>query len=212
MVHEYETPALLSFWAGRYFTKICIDNGSWAPRLPEFVSSEAAYAYTKTKNVFIAGVLRDNAKALPMSLKLIDAIGQLFKRSTVALYENDSIDATPQILADWVKDHPNAANIHAISEKLDAPTAISYGPVSEGRFTKLAQLRNRYIDLYKQHAPDADYLIVVDLDLFDCSMDAVLSNFTPDGLAHDWSFVGANGVCSRRKYVSCFQHQSFFSC
>jgi hypothetical protein len=200
--HEWRSlDTTWEFWHSRTVTRALVDAGRWSARPPTSEASFKALEHIRDKKIFIAGVLRDNAVPLPKSLKLIDTIGALFKEYSVALYENDSTDATPQILADWAHDHNNAANIHVVSEKLDAPSAISHGDISEGRFSKLAKFRNRYIDLFNQHAPDADYVVIIDLDLYALSLDAFLSNFSPEGLAHNWSIVGANGMCSNRRYV-----------
>lgn len=194
-----ETRSLTSLWMvsqSQSFMEASVDVRRSSTQSPSIQASFKALEHIRDKKVLIAGVLRDNAHHLTKTLNLIDTIGGLFMEYSVALYENDSEDETPQILANWARNHRNAANIHIVSEKLDVPSAISFGGISEGRFTKLAKFRNRYLDLYKQHAPNVDYVVLIDLDLFDLTIGAFLSNFTPENLARNWSFVGANGIFS----------------
>jgi hypothetical protein len=190
----------VNFYHSRIQSRIDADAGRWTMKPPSTPQSFQALKYLRHKKVFIASVLRDNAASLPPTLRMIDAVGSFFSQYTVAMYENDSSDATPQILADWARGHPNAARVHVVSERLGAPAAITHGGLSGDRFARLAACRNRYLDLYRAHAPDADFMVVVE-DAFDFTADAFLSSFAPEGLARDWSIVGANGVYINHRYV-----------
>jgi glycosyltransferase involved in cell wall biosynthesis len=177
-----------------------VDNLTWKVRGPTLQASLAALEHTRGKSVFIGGLVHNSAATLPRSLALLDAIAGTFKSSVVGLYENDSTDGSAAVLAAWARRHPNAHNIHIISETLGAAPALSHGGQDKRRFAALAGYRNRYLDAYREHAPHADYLVIIDTDLFDMGMDAFLSSFTPAGLAHDWSIAGANGLFNDRRY------------
>jgi hypothetical protein len=160
-----------------------------------------ALEYTRTKNVFIAGIVHNNAKSLDSSLRLMDAIGSLFAYYSIGIYENDSTDKSPEILAEWKAQHPHSSRVHIVSEQLDTASAISHGGISAARFEKMGQYRNQYMDLFDKHGNDADFLIVLDMDIFDVSVDGILSSFAPAVRdQYRWSAVGANGVYDGQRY------------
>jgi len=167
---------------------------------PSLPSSIEALEYTRTKSIFIAAILHNNAAYLHTTLKLVDLIGNLFETYHVGFYENDSTDGTAEILSQWGKDHPNAANIHIVSEVLKVQGAISFGGINEKRFSLLANYRNKYISMIETYAPDVDYVLMLDMDLFDTTLDAFLSSFTPRALAKNWAAAGANGIYNHRLY------------
>jgi len=127
-------------------------------------------------------------------------IGRMFKTYHVGFYENNSTDGTVEILTKWMKGHNNAANIHILSEVLDVKQAISFGGISEKRFSLMATYRNKYISMLEKYAPDVDYVMMLDMDIFDTTLDAVLSSFTPTALAKNWAAVGANGIYDGKRY------------
>lgn len=149
--------------------------------------------------MFIAGITRDNIATTNATLALMESIGGLFKNATIGIYENDSKDGTDVLLRNWRDKHVNKSNIHVITEKLNVPLPVKLGGRPK-RSQALAKARNKYLGIYREHAPDADFMVIVDCDLWDMSLDAFLSNFTPDGLSHDWSIVGSNGVFADGTY------------
>ena len=59
------------------------------------------------KSIVFAGCARDSAQFLPHVLKNIQRISSLFSQSAVVVCENDSMDATKQILSEWGRGREN---------------------------------------------------------------------------------------------------------
>ena len=167
---------------------------------PSSPSSMQALNHTLTKSIFIGAILHNNAEYLHTTLKLVDSIGMMFNSYHVGFYENDSTDGTAEILAQWKEHHQNANNIHVVSEVLKVRGAVSFGGVNKQRFDLMAKYRNKYLTMLEKYAPDVDYVMVIDMDIFDTTLDAFLSSFTPEALAKNWTAVGANGVYNGKRY------------
>ena len=53
------------------------------------------------EKVLICGVCRDVANQLPSTIKIIEGLGAKFRSYRVIVYENNSTDATKDILKNW---------------------------------------------------------------------------------------------------------------
>lgn len=117
--------------------------------------------------VIICGVCRDVAARVPFSMKTMEKIGALFADYRIIVYENNSSDRTPQLLAQWQKKN---AKVRAISERI-APDLLNRLIINRDEHKKLfrpeaiARARNVVLE---QALSDAyhgfDYLIWMDMD------------------------------------------------
>ncbi|MDP5370567.1 MAG: glycosyltransferase family 2 protein, partial [Pseudomonadota bacterium] len=80
--------------------------------LDSSVLAKGADEMKKHKVVF-AGITRNNAPDLAITIKTIEYIGSFFSDYRVIIFENDSDDGTKQILANWKMNNPR---INIISE------------------------------------------------------------------------------------------------
>lgn len=119
---------------------------------------EGALIAARSKVAFV-GLARDIAGILPSNIARIETTARHFADWRAFVVENDSTDATKEILSKWATDNP----AHVIVELLENGRPHLHGFEKE-RTQALADYRNRCRELVRQHYPQADYVIAVDLD------------------------------------------------
>jgi glycosyltransferase involved in cell wall biosynthesis len=99
--------------------------------------------------------VRDCAPYLPRVLHNVEALGSLFGETACVFVENDSTDATKQILSQWGKTRPNFNLVC-----LDGLAGV------EARTVRLEIARNAYLEYIRsdERLRAFDYLIVLDFD------------------------------------------------
>lgn len=122
------------------------------------VTCEGALAAAKSK-VCIVGLARDLAWILPSTIARIKNTAKHFASWRAVIVENDSTDGTKELLTKWATDDPE----HVIVEMTDNGRPHLHG-FERARTEAMADYRNRCRELVREHAADADYVIVVDLD------------------------------------------------
>ena len=139
----------------------------------------AGYRRMAVSTVCVAALARDCAPALRANLPFVDALCGRFKRANVVVVENDSKDATKDVLRSWAAERPHITLILEDYGTVTVPSVTS-GPVipwfSRFRIEKLAAYRNRYLD-HAAAIPGLDYLIAIDLDLYAFDLDGIAHAF-----------------------------------
>jgi len=117
--------------------------------------------------VVICGVCRDVAERVPYSMRIMENIGHLFQDYRIIVYENNSTDATPQLLREWQERNPK---VFALTEHIDKDTLekIMINRLDDGNYYRpelIARARNIVLknalsDTYKDFA----YIIWMDMD------------------------------------------------
>ena len=107
-------------------------------------------------SIIIAGVVKNCAKYLPKLFERIEGISERFEKSSCLFVENDSKDATRQLLGDWLEKGKRGTLI--VYDRLDA--AIPQGTA------RIAFARNRLLDHIEGDAllSQYDYLLSIDMD------------------------------------------------
>jgi hypothetical protein len=106
------------------------------------------------KRAVIAGCARDCAEPLGAVLRNVERFSGLFEEAAVLIVENDSKDATKQILQDWGKSRPGF--------RLLCMDGLELLPF---RTVRLAIGRNTYLEVIRNsRLRDFDYLFVMDMD------------------------------------------------
>ncbi len=183
----------------RYYTKF---NKAWCYLQSVFGQGqrwreqvERGRERLSSSRLIICGIVRDCAAGLRRNRPCIDALTQIAKEAKVILFENDSKDATKQLLTEWMQTNDAVyASMTDTARQATIPTAqeVNGNPFfSHKRISKMARYRQQYVDYIVEHQLQADYVLVVDLDVGHISLDGVLSSFA---LAHEWDMVSANGV------------------
>jgi hypothetical protein len=158
--------------------------------------------YFKQCKVVVVGLLRDKADRLKDGRveRLVQRITDQFADYRVMVVENDSSDDTRPLLLDWSKRDPKVkvlgcgVNAPTCTMKLAKTLAHStYAP----RIQKMVDLRNIYMDALHDDpdVQDADFVVVVDLDLHAALFEEGLWDTGYQFKTHpDWSAICANGL------------------
>jgi len=129
-------------------------------------------------------------------------ITALFKDFRIIIYENDSKDNTKIILKNWNSTNPD--KIHISINNIDSTKTIPSAKTNSSvnpffsyiRINKMATLRNMYMEYIEQQGWNADYLIVVDLDVSQLYLGPILTSFRTE---REWDAVCAFGYSTSPK-------------
>jgi hypothetical protein len=122
------------------------------------VVCEGAIAAARS-NVAIVGLARNIADVLPLSRQRVAETARQFASWKLLVFENDSTDGTKQQLKQWAINDPD----HVVVELVDNGRPHLHG-FERDRVVALADYRNRCRQMVQDHMPDADYVLVLDLD------------------------------------------------
>lgn len=147
------------------------------------------------KRVVICSIVRDAEKGLRANIPVIEEIVRHFFDYSIIIYENDSKDATKDILRRWADRDRKHVHIYMDNRAQQRPTPkqsdVNCNPFfSRKRISKMVSLRNQYMEILDEMNNNADYLIVVDLDVAQLSQTAILDTFYSN---QEWDAVTANG-------------------
>lgn len=133
------------------------------------------------EKILICGVAKNVERAIPITIKSIEALGACFEDYEVIIYENNSCDKTKEKFRAW-------------SDKNSKVTFISEN-ISQHlpRTEMIARARNIVLDVaMKSKYDDFKYLLMADLDfLHEWDIQGILSSFSFD---EDWDAIAANGI------------------
>ena len=122
------------------------------------VCCEGALIAAKS-SVCVVGLARDIDGVLPFSIERVEHTVRHFASWKAIVLENDSTDDTKDILKKWATKRPD----NVVVQMSDTGNPRMHGFEPE-RTVAMARYRNECRELVERHAPDADYVIVVDLD------------------------------------------------
>jgi len=164
-------------------------------------------------SIIICSIVRDAEKGLHNNIPIIEKLVSNFKSWKIVIYENDSVDQTKTILKRWGKKFPD--NIFIISENNHAPIPTpnennsGINPFfSRKRISKMAKLRNRYLDFIEDNNFYADYLMIVDLDVARIDYSGLLDSFTRK---ENWDAITAFGY-STSPHLKRRYHDTYALC
>ena len=124
-------------------------------------------------SVVFVGMARSIESVLPFSIERIKEMGKLFRSWHAVVVENDSNDGTKDILHAWQASDPARVRV-SCTDYGDRPHLHGWEPE---RVERYAQYRNECRTMAQEIAPDADYVIVLDLDAWGgYSQDGVLNS------------------------------------
>jgi len=132
--------------------------------------------FVKNNKLLVLAIVRNVQDKYRYSLKQIKNLIQHFHpESIVCIYENDSIDSSPELIKQHISDYDGYDQFYLFSEKL----GTQHLPLSKSqiRTTNLANARNKCHSLGRRILPDADFILVIDLDFLDMSINGILNSF-----------------------------------
>lgn len=162
------------------------------------------------KNIVIAALARDCEKSLPNIIDLIEQLRDFFVWTQVVVVENDSKDATKEILFDWENRKKGVKLISHDYGTLTVPIESIDGVkplVSFHRIEKMVIYRNIYIKYIKELQHDIDNIIVIDLDIETFSVESVVNSVLK--CQDRCGAIFANGVTVKRIFKG-FYSKIFF--
>lgn len=147
--------------------------------------------------VSICSIVRDCQKNLDYNIRKIEKLRKCFADSEVIVFENDSRDRTLEILESWNR---KSKNFIVESEKYQNNTlpedTNGVNPYfSKHRIEKMSFYRNKYLEIINTNNFSRDYVIIVDLDISNFSIDGIAHSF---GVNQDWSCITSNGTSLSR--------------
>lgn len=140
-------------------------------------------------------LLHDNMDRVERNFAMVDdRMQRTFGDVLYCVYENDSTDGT----AEWIRDLATRRDdVRLLSEQGYRP-AMAEGRDSEWRYERMAACRNRCLELARQHAPNADYAVVLDIDFADFGqVDIAAAVREIDELHPGWQALCGSGLSQR---------------
>jgi len=164
-------------------------------------------------SIIVCSIVRNAERGLRANIPVVNALCRHCSDYHVVIYENDSTDKTKDLLRDWVTS--DKEHIHVIIEDTDKTKTIpSTSEVvgnpfySRKRIAKMATLRNKYMEYVDKQGWQADYLVVVDMDVAQLELDGILSSFNMDT---EWDAVTAFGYSTSPKLKRRY-HDTYALC
>jgi hypothetical protein len=148
---------------------------SYRPQYEKYVAIGEAQA-ANAKVCFVA-IARNAMPHLENTLTLIDQCSHRFSGRRLYVYENDSVDATGATLDAF------AATRQWVTVEHDTLGRPDYRGFESDRTVAMAEYRNRCRHWAEQHAADADYIVVVDMDPH--------GGFSVDGVMNSIGWLGS---------------------
>jgi len=161
-----------------------------------------------SEKILICGVCKNIEKYLPVTIASIEEIGNLFLEYRVLIYENNSTDATPELLKKWQKKNPFVwVKCENFTQQELIKMAKSHTwDMKPYRTEAIAYARNVLID--KINNPEFDeynYVIMADLDFPDrWNIKGIVDSFKRK---EKWDALFANGIDSKGRLFDRYAHR-----
>lgn len=149
----------------------------------------------RDKSCSICILARDCEAGCNRNIPKIEELRSYFGQSYVVVIENDSKDSTKSILVNWQN---KSSNIILCSENTNQVTIPSqsknclYPGTSCSRIEKMASFRNKYLHILNDKNLVTDYIIVIDIDLDDFSVEGIIDSI--NNAPKDWTGLFAYGI------------------
>jgi glycosyltransferase involved in cell wall biosynthesis len=162
------------------------------------------YKLMSESSVAICSIVRNCNTGLVKNIPAVEKLRNKFKESVVIVFENDSTDNTKSTLRNWSKTSTNVLITCEDFGERTIPKEDYYGFnrfFSFNRISKMANFRNKYLEVLRSFDHSYDYVIVIDLDIENFTIDGIAHSY---GLASKWDVITANGYSYspslRRRY------------
>jgi len=150
-----------------------------------------AVAQLKKMRLAVCGLARNCAAKLPANIQFIEALSAYFESTIIVVVENGSKDKTRTVLENWAATCSSLHIIDGIVPALEnTPDTMANPYYAVKRISRLAALRNQYLDFLKTLDSAPDLVLVVDFDVDRISLEGVLDSFSR---AAEWDVATAYG-------------------
>jgi len=152
---------------------------------------ENSMAQLKKMRLAVCGLARNCASKLPATIRFVETLSTYFESAIIAVVENDSKDNTRSILNNWADSCSSVFIIDGRVPSGENNTDSNANPYySIKRVSRLAALRNQYLDFLKAQSVAPDFVLVLDFDVDRISLEGVLDSFTREA---EWDVATAYG-------------------
>ena len=147
------------------------------------------------KSIVIGILARDCDESLERNIPRVEQLGEYFSNYHVVVFENDSKDATKEVLKHWQKRNERVIAIMEDTNTETIPTdarPARYRGNSVHRIEKMAKYRNRVLDYIAVNFDDTDLFCFIDIDILSFDPKSIV-----DAIAHapkDWGGLFASGI------------------
>ena len=154
------------------------------------------------KTIVIGALARDCADSILRNKARIEALRSHFSKSYVVIIENDSKDATKQVLSDYAAE---CDGVTIISQDFNGNFPFRYDgrpltpDMSCMRIARMAFIRNLLLDYIEKNIV-SDYTLFLDIDILDFSVTGIINAI--EQAPQDWGALLANG----REHISFAGH------
>jgi hypothetical protein len=164
--------------------------------------SDDCRAHLANSSIVICGLAQNCASKLGENIAFLNLIRKYFERSLVIIVENGSKDATRKILNDYAEidsqvlildGELSSQSLKLLDEdsRLSTTRVLVPNPYySRKRISRMAALRNQYLEKLSYLNQSFDYLMVMDFDVDRISIEGVLNSFAQ---YDKWDVVTAYG-------------------
>lgn len=137
------------------------------------------------KSMVIMMVVKNVAHVLPLTFMRINLLAERFSECYVCIYEDNSTDATAQLVRTWCTDDPE--HRYCLTETFEQEASLN-------RIEKIARARQKCLDLWRGTHITTDLILIADADLTGwMNIDGFLTNFTR---YDEWDIVWPRGYNS----------------
>lgn len=145
------------------------------------------------KSILIAALARDCNDSIIRNIPKIEVLRRCFKESHVVIVENDSKDGTKETLTRWKERSEGVELIMNDFGTVTIPqkSGKTNPGTSEHRISKMAAYRNMYMEYAANASFEFDYLVVMDIDIEDFSVEGIVESIK--NAPQDWGALFANG-------------------
>lgn len=157
-------------------------------------SCEAGLEHMSNSSVVICGIARDCSSQLSRLIPKLEALGTTFKSYKIIVIENDSSDDTAEVVLAWAAKNQNVIPVlfsenREVAAQLDARSEKSRD-FGQSRISRIAFARNLYLNELQSYQ-QTDYVVVVDLDILDFSIQGIANSFEQ---RHNWDCATSSGL------------------
>lgn len=171
----------------------------------------AGKQFLQEHSIIVCGIIRNGEIGLKKNIPVINALCDTVKQYDVIIFENDSTDHTKQILTQWSKERER---IHVSMEDFHTQTIPSQKSTKANRFfshmriSKMAGYRNQYLDYMQSHNMQADYVIVVDMDVQYIHLNGIYDSFARH---EQWDVITSNGYIYSPSAYFCKRYNDTYA-
>lgn len=160
---------------------------------PEFMEDYLATIqlgkqFCTNKDIAFVGLARNIDQCLGRNIKLLSSLEQYFNNIDIVIFENDSNDKTKDILLDSKEIYKD--KLHVLSDNYGARHFGSTKDIE--RTNAFANYRNICKNYVEAHLSSKHFIIVIDLDFVDISINGLLHSFGKLSMNHSIKAIAGN--------------------